>query len=155
MRIAGFLIVLSLVSGCYGDKSLGEGTDSSVVSSSELRRELMDRWNETVDASAPSLYDFHWERFEQFPHPTYAAGGELDGYRDFARILLDFLDDNFDYLAGHHLFDARLSYDMVSGDSDGWSLRGLVNELTSDWYGPDQTTLDELAQMAERIDETN
>jgi hypothetical protein len=156
MKAVGILVVLLFLPGCYGDESLGEGKDTSVVSSPEVQGELMDRWNRVVDSGPAVMYDFHWRRFDQFPHPTYQGEGEPLGYQIFADILLTFLDDNFDYLAGHHLFDAALTYDLPSDPrSDAWSFRGLVDDLLDNWYDPGAERLGALGDMAARIDAAN
>jgi hypothetical protein len=159
MRFAIWLVVLGSAVGCYGNNSLGEGKDSTVVESREVQQELMDRWNRSVGALPPGsgTWDFHWTKFDKFPHPTYQAEGEASGYAEFARILLLFLEDdeNFDYLSSQHLFEAGLRYEFPSGDGDTWTFRGLVDFFVDEGWGVDAETRDDLAVVAARIDEAS
>lgn len=159
MRFAIWLVVLSSVVGCYGNNSLGEEKDTTVVSSPEVQQELMDRWNLSVGAMPPGSgdWDFHWTEFKLFPHPTFVAYGEEAGYADFARILLAFLenDENFDYLSRNHLFDASLIYEFPSGDYRVYTFQEFVDFFVDEGWGVDAETRQGLAVVSARIDEAD
>jgi hypothetical protein len=95
-------------SGCGSDPGNDPATQA----------EVMARWNK-VPATARSFergFNFEWETFDVFPHPTY-KGGSAQAYRRFAEILVAFYeaDDNFDFLARKRFFQARLRNVFPSG----------------------------------------
>jgi len=104
-----------------------------VVDRAALEKELMARWNAAADGLTTSL-NFHWDVFDQFPHPTY-KGGTAEGYGEFAEVLAAFFerDDNFDFLARNELFQTPLRYIFPSGqDGLGTSFEKLADYFSSD-----------------------
>jgi hypothetical protein len=84
------------------------GCSKRVVSFQEIDEAgLMSRWN-AVDGVVDGLWDFRWQTWDEFPHPTF-KGGSAEAYQRFAVILLGFYDANFDYLAQSHQFRIPLS----------------------------------------------
>jgi hypothetical protein len=92
-------------------------TPSDPVDAAAVREELMARWNAAADLDTSTL-DFHWNRFDQFPHPTY-KGGTVEAYQAFAEVLLRFFQsgDDFDFLARNQLFELPLVYIFPSGQN--------------------------------------
>ena len=68
----------------------------------------MARWNAVADGQTANA-TFHWDAFDQFPHPTY-KGGTAEGYGAFAEVLAAFFErgDNSDFLARNELFKTPL-----------------------------------------------
>jgi hypothetical protein len=97
-----------------------------VVDRATLEKEIMARWNAVADGRASSI-TFHWDVFDQFPHPTY-KGGTAEGYGEFAEVLAAFFerDDNFDFLERNELFEIPLLYVFPSGQE---GLRSSFEEL--------------------------
>jgi hypothetical protein len=172
MRYAIWLALALSATGCYGQRSLGEGQEQTTVASPEVKRELLDRWNFNVEEEWDRVlvryptaadYDFYWHWFEHFPHPTFQGEGSMESYRTFAFLLLRFLEegDNFDYLAEHSLFDLPLVYEFDNGDSSGsWTFREFVNGFSSDTgderaYYADEDTRNGLKEFAIRIEEAD
>jgi hypothetical protein len=74
--------------------------------------ELMSRWNAVADGvMVQGFGNFHWDNFDQFPHPTF-KGGSVEAYTRFAEALLAFYEagDNFQYLTQHKVFTFALHY---------------------------------------------
>jgi hypothetical protein len=97
-----------------------------VVDRATLEKQIMARWNAVADGGTSSI-NFHWDVFEQFPHPTY-KGGTAEGYGEFAEVLAAFFerDDNFDFLERNELFETPLLYVFPSGQE---GLRTSFEEL--------------------------
>jgi hypothetical protein len=166
MRYVILLIAALSAAGCSGASQ--DGQDPTTITSPEVKRELLDRWNVVVDdrwndlvAQHPmaAMLDFHWQSFEYFPHPTY-KGGTDDGYRVFAKLLLAFLEGNFDYLAEHQLFDATLLYEFPNDRPDTWTFRELVDffvdapEFDPNYYA-DEPTRNAFEDIASRIEQAD
>ena len=110
-----------------GDPSLATSdAGAPVVDRAALEKETMARWNAVADGLTTSI-NFHWDVFDQFPHPTY-KGGTAEGYGQFAEVLAAFFerDDNFDFLARNELFETPLLYIFPSGQE---GLRTSFEEL--------------------------
>lgn len=104
-----------------------------VVDRAALEKETMARWNAVADGRTASI-NFHWDVFNQFPHPTY-KGGTAEGYGEFAEVLAGFFerDDNFDFLARNALFQTPLRYIFPSGqDGLDTSFEKLAIYFSSD-----------------------
>ena len=100
------------------------------VDRATLEKEIMARWNAVADGRTSSV-NFHWDAFNQFPHPTYKGGTE-QAYGEFAEVLAGFFerDDNFDFLARNELFETPLLYIFPSG---GEGLRTSFKQLAIDF----------------------
>lgn len=156
--VLAFTVGLS-TAGCLGTHVLGE---SPTAPSAGDQREMMDRWNRTVDNTPSDFtqttgFDFHWTGFYQFPHPTFKGGDEA-AYSTFAALLLAYLQDegNFAYLAQRRLFDAELSYELPSGQRDDFGdFRALVDAFssTSSFGNIPEATRQGLAAIRTRIAE--
>ena len=94
------------VVGCGGAEPQGQ---SSATVSAEVQQDLMGRWNQVADGITVESWNFRWDRFSDFPHPTF-KGGSSEAYIAFARILVAFyeLDDTFGYLESNKLFTMPL-----------------------------------------------
>ena len=70
---------------------------------------------------------FHWDAFDQFPHPTY-KGGTAEESGAFAEVLAAFFErgDNFDFLARMSFLRPRFLYIFPSGQE---GLRTSFEEL--------------------------
>ena len=101
------------VIGCGGAEPQGQ---TSATVSAEVQQDLMARWNKVADGITVESWNFRWDHFADFPHPTF-KGGSAEAYITFARILVDFyeLDDTFGYLAQNRLFDSRLQMSYANG----------------------------------------
>lgn len=129
-------VTLPLAIACSGQLAVtspdgGPGATTSdaggpVVDRAALEKELMARWNAVADGRTSSV-NFHWDVFDQFPHPTY-KGGTAEGYGAFAEVLAAFFerDDNFDFLARNELLETPLLYIFPSGQE---GLRTSFEEL--------------------------
>jgi hypothetical protein len=128
------------------------GTQTASVAE---QKDLMTRWNEVADGITTSDgFNFHWEPFDQFPHPTYRLG-TAEAYGLFAKILVSFYEknDNFDYLTSHHLFRARI-YDVFPSGQVGvdTNFEQLTNLLVdSAWTSIDTDTHQKLVDFAAKI----
>ena len=106
---------------------------ASVVDRATLQKQTMARWNAVADGLTSSI-NFHWDVFDQFPHPTY-KGGTAEGYGEFAEVLAAFFerDDNFDFLDRNELFQTPLRYVFPSGqDGLDTSFEKLAIYFSSD-----------------------
>lgn len=104
-----------------------------VVDRATLEKQIMARWNAVADGRTSST-NFHWDAFDQFPHPTY-KGGTAEGYGEFAEVLAAFFerDDNFDFLDRNELFQTPLRYVFPSGqDGLDTSFEKLAIYFSSD-----------------------
>jgi hypothetical protein len=92
-------------------------TTTAPVDTQEVEQSLLARWNAVATAPV-DRFDFHWNTFNQFPHPTF-MGGSAEAYQAFAKVLLAFFDDgdNFDFLARNRLFKLHLIYVLPSGQT--------------------------------------
>jgi hypothetical protein len=142
-----------------GTAGIGAPTSGGSTSASsteetpaQVQQEMLSRWNRAVDAS-PSAFDFHWTEIDQFPHPTFQGGSE-EAYTAFAKVLLAVLSqtDNFDYFAGHHLFDLPVRYGQSVMYS---SMADMIGEFASSSDEPyldlPQDIRDGLEQISIRI----
>jgi hypothetical protein len=105
---------------------------SAPVDAAAVQAELLARWNAAADLDTSS-FDFHWYRFDQFPHPTY-KGGTREAYQAFAEVLLLFFQsgDDFDFLARNQLFELPLVYIFPSGQSGlDTSFKQLATDFSS------------------------
>jgi hypothetical protein len=114
--------------------------------------ELMARWNAVADNSGVAVMGFgtfHWGAFDQFPHPTY-KGGSSEAYSKFALVLIAFYEqeDNFDYLANHHLFTYTLSASLGLMTS----FKVLTDTLVGSELVVSAETRQKLSDFAARID---
>jgi hypothetical protein len=82
----------------------------------ELQSAMMLRWNAVAQGVTVEQFNFRWDTFDQFPHPTF-KGGSMAAYQRFADLLVAFYekDDDFDFLAKNKLFGAPLRYVFPSG----------------------------------------
>jgi hypothetical protein len=101
------------VIGCGGGEPQGQ---SSATVSAEVQQDLMARWNAVAGGITPEGWNFHWDPFANFPHPTF-KGGSAEAYTAFAKILLAFYekDDTFGYLESNKLFDMTLQVSYADG----------------------------------------
>lgn len=100
--------------------------------SEPLELDLVNRWNAAATAAGTTL-DFHWTRYDQFPHPTY-KGGTAGAYGEFASVLLLFFQqgDNFHFLASAQLFSLPLLYVFPSGQVGlNTTFKQMTSELSS------------------------
>jgi hypothetical protein len=107
-------------------------------------QEVMSRWNAVV----PSGWDFRWEIYDRFPHPTFKGGSEM-AYQRFAQVLVSFLQssDNFQYLAHNQLFTYPLSsYGTMMTLIDYTEML-----LGDDWVGFSASTLQSLRDLDDRM----
>ncbi len=176
MKRMSLLLVLSMLSGCYDSKVLGEGTGGAgspstttgltategAESAQTVELKMMARWNGIVQTH-PSSFDaqwpFDWTRWNQFPHPTY-KGGSLEAYQRFAQLLLAYLgeSDIFVYLQQHQGFYIRLLYVFDSGSVGmDTSLRELVSFFAEKGqnFGIDAESLARFADYAAQIAATD
>lgn len=147
--VFGMVACLPLTAGCTNTLELGDSNDPV------LEAETIQRWNLVADARPDDMYHFHWVK-NQFPHPTFAAFGEAEGYREFSVVLDDFFsaDDDFQFLDEHHLFQSRYYYvTEATSDQDlvvTW--QGLADDFSTgvdrDTTPPDvQMSLSDFAQQ--------
>jgi hypothetical protein len=180
MKLAGLKVLLGVVvacgaAGCEGRPLVGDPSppvmDGSATTTStdamptpdpptdpvdtpEVEQSLMTRWNAVASAPVDG-FDFHWNTFNQFPHPTY-KGGSAEAYQAFAKVLLAFFDDgdNFDFLARNRLFKLHLIYVFPSGQSGvDTNFEDLAVYLTKSDGFPDvpPDTRNALAAYVDRI----
>lgn len=107
----------------------GAGTGPS-VDQAAVEAETIDRWNAIADNRTGDTYHFHWTH-DMFPHPTFAAMGEAEGYREFAFVLDDFLTANFDFLAERRQF--LTPYYYVTASPSDVDLEATWDELATDF----------------------
>jgi hypothetical protein len=103
------LALAIVVVGCGGGNGAGAQAESLTV---EQQQGLMDRWNAVAaGVTVEGGWDFKWENFDQFPHPTFKGGSE-DAYQKFGDILVALYerDDNFQYMSDNRLFRTPLRY---------------------------------------------
>jgi hypothetical protein len=103
------LVVCALggaVVGCGGAEPQNQ---AGAPVSAEVQVDLMARWNAVAQGVTVESWNFMWDRFADFPHPTF-KGGSAEAYTAFAGILVAFYerDDTFGYLASNKLFDMPL-----------------------------------------------
>lgn len=114
----------------------GHGGSASTPTQAELEAQSIERWNQIADYRSGDTYRFHWT-LNAFPHPTFAAMGEADGYREFAGVLDDFLGLNFDFLATNHQFLVPHVYGTASSSDEDlvvtWD--GLADDFSTMSYG--------------------
>jgi hypothetical protein len=91
----------------------GAGGAEPSPTQEELEEQTIARWNEVADDRPTDTYGFHWVE-DRFPHPTFTAMGTAEGYGEFAIVLDEFLDRNFDFLAEHRQFLTRYYYVTVA-----------------------------------------
>jgi hypothetical protein len=109
--LAAFALAIAVV-GCGGGNDQAGQAESLTV---EQQEGLMDRWNAVAAGvtvvSVVGEFDFKWESFDRFPHPTFKGGSE-DAYQKFGDILVALYerDDNFQYMSDNRLFRAKLRY---------------------------------------------
>lgn len=161
-RIVWLTLAAFALSNCT-DAGQEETSQSASAVAQDEQRQLMDRWNATVSSTPVSAVttadlDFTWPIYDQFPHPTYKHG-TAEAYQAFAAILIAFLqnDDNFQYLAQHGLFDARVGYRFANGSMESnWSFRELVAWFEADqgFFVLSEQERSELASLSERIEAT-
>ncbi len=97
------------VVGCGGASSEGGQLESLTA---EQQEGLMARWNAVATGvMTADGFDFKWQSFDQFPHPTF-KGGSQEAYAKFADILVALYqrDDNFQYMSDNRLFRATMRY---------------------------------------------
>lgn len=124
------------------------------VDTPEVEQSLLARWNAVASAPVDG-FDFHWNTFNQFPHPTF-KGGSAEAYQAFAKVLLAFFDDgdNFDFLARNRLFKLHLIYVFPSGQTGlDTNFEDLAVYLTKSDGFPDvpADTRNALAAYVDRI----
>jgi hypothetical protein len=90
----------------------GAGGTVASVDQGKLVTETIDRWNAIADNRQGDTYHFHWT-YDYFPHPTFAAMGNAEGYQEFGIILDDFLTQNFDFLAEYRQFLTPYDYQVA------------------------------------------
>ncbi len=114
----------------------GGASDTQPPSQAQIEAQTIDRWNAIADHVVGDTYNFHWAP-DRFPHPTFAAMGQAEGYREFAAILEQFLAQNFDFLAEYQQFLTPYYYRTTSSsDSDlevTWD--ELATDFSTDSYG--------------------
>src|SRR5262252_7492732 len=128
MKLLGKVVFLGMVTACgCGRPLVGEPPTSTTdatttpttppVDTQEVQQSLLARWN-AVSGAPVDGFDFRWNTFNQFPHPTF-KGGTAEAYQAFAKVLLAFFDagDNFDFLSRNHLFRLHLIYVFPSGQT--------------------------------------
>jgi hypothetical protein len=136
-----------------GSSEGGAGGVAPAPDQDELEAETIERWNAIADQRDADVYNFHWTH-DMFPHPTFAAMGEAEGYREFAFVLDDFLGTNFDFLAKERQF--LTPYYYVTFSPSDVDLEVTWDELATDFstmsYGdiPDAVQA-RLAEYAERM----
>jgi hypothetical protein len=139
------------VVGCGGAEPQGQ---TSATVSAETQQDLMGRWNDVAEGITVESWDFRWDRFADFPHPTF-KGGSSEAYIAFARILVSFYeqDDTFGYLGSSHLFDMPLQMSYADGRvAFETSFAKLTNLLvTLDFAVLPADTLDKLRAFDARI----
>jgi len=108
----------------------------------ELEALTIERWNLIADDRPEDEYRFHWEH-DRFPHPTFAAYGEAQGYHEFGILLDEFLGTNFDFLALHQQFltpyyyvtiatsdeDLEETWDSLAGDFSTLSYGAIPSDV--------------------------
>ena len=112
-------------------------------------QELMSRWNVVADGLMVQGFNFRWDTFDTFPHPTFKGGGSTEAYQAFAAVLIAFFerDDNFDFLARNKAFTFPLSsFGLMTTFED---LTTML--LTGDWIGLSPATRYKLDGFATRI----
>jgi hypothetical protein len=112
------LVVCALggtVVGCGGAEPQNQ---AGAPVSAEVQVDLMARWNAVAQGVTVESWNFMWDRFADFPHPTF-KGGSAEAYQAFAKVLLAFFGDgdNFDFLARNRLFKLHLIYVFPSGQT--------------------------------------
>ncbi len=90
----------------------GAGGTLPSVDQGEVVTHTIERWNAIADNREGDTYQFHWT-YNYFPHPTFLAMGNAEGYREFALILDDFLTQNFDFLAEYRQFLTPYDYQIL------------------------------------------
>jgi hypothetical protein len=113
-----------------GSPEAGSGGTGASPDQAAIEAETIARWNAIADQHDGDLYHFHWER-DMFPHPTFAAMGNAEGYQEFAFVLDEFLGVNFDFLAERRQFLTPYYYVTASpADTD---LEVTWDELATDF----------------------
>jgi hypothetical protein len=116
--------------GGGGAPPSGTGGVTSSPTQTELEAQTIERWNAIADDRAGDVFSFHW-RHDMFPHPTFAAMGEANGYREFAVVLNEFLGVNFDFLAEHRQF--LTPYYYVTAATSDVDLEETWDSLAADF----------------------
>jgi hypothetical protein len=121
--------------GAYASIEVTEGKAASITFVADAKAELLARWNLVAAGVKVGSFDFRWEEFDRFPHPTY-KGGSAEAYGTFAKLLVALFEkgDNFEFLAASRLFAVEFQYKFPSGQ---------VSKLGS------------LAQLADRLSQPN
>jgi hypothetical protein len=113
-----------------GSSEGGTGAVAPSPDQGEIEAQTIERWNAIADHRDGDVYHFHWTH-DMFPHPTFAAMGEAEGYREFAVVLDQFLAANFDFLAEYRQF--LTPYYYVTASPSDVDLEVTWDELATDF----------------------
>lgn len=131
-----------------GSSEGGTGGTVPPPDQGEVEAETIERWNAIADHRDADVYNFHWTH-DMFPHPTFAAMGEAEGYQEFAFVLDAFLGTHFDFLAAHRQFltpyyyvtaspadvDLEVTWDELATDFSTLTYGDIPEEVQADLAG--------------------